>query len=358
MNHSDRRVAGQSRHRHLLRRMLLGGSLFACSAAAAPLQEAVQALQGGKPEAAIRILEQAADAGDVAAKGQLASYLRNFPPPYRDIERACKLAIEAADGGDSTGMVTRSECLLSGAEKSFHRYSQARYFARQAWKAGNPSGGFMLYLVYSQDPQYRYSENGKVNPGRYATLAATPLAERTEQIEALDALSDAIRAGHVHAVIMGLAHLNDAVAPGNLERMLNLVQLLQLNGEKLPALVTPSLQIAAEIRRLGDSHVSPALFRSAYPSLQMAAAMQLQRIDNTPCDAGQVRLRRLEAGPLDNAQYLPNTRQPFRESYLLQGSWNEIWTFEGCGKSVPLKVSFSADGWSGARFTVAVEPGK
>lgn len=320
-----------------------------------PIDEANQALKEQNISEAIRVLQRAADNGDAAAKGLLSNHLRNFPPPYKDVERACKLAKEASDSGDAMGLVTRTECILTGTEKTFHPISQARHFARLAWKKGSPAGGFMLYLVYSQDPQYRYNENGKFSQSKYDALAAMPVKARTDQIEALEALSDAMNTGHINAVIMGLAYLSDSAAPDNIDRMLSLSRFLQKNGEKTPPEITSTLKVAQEINRLGNSYVSPSLFRNILNSTVPTAAIKLKQTDNTPCDLMKIKLSKMKAEPISDPEYLPISGNALKNSYLLKGSWAETWTFEGCGKSTVMQLNFTADGWSGARFTAATE---
>lgn len=354
-----KRSANEYRHlaAHYMAIVTLG-MLASHSAHADPISDARKAIQARNLGDAIDILQRAADSGDVKAKSQLAAYLRNFPAPHRDVERGCKLAIEAADMGDSMGMVTRAECVLAGTEKSSQPTSQAREYARSAWKKGNPSGGFMLYLIYSQDPQYSYFENGKINKAKYDSLAAQPVSERTMQIEAFEALSNATSAGHTNAAMMGLAYLAESAAPKNNDRLLGLAGIIQRSGEKIPDMLTPSLQIAQYIKSLGNSHVSTSLFRNTYSSAAIAASVQLKRIDNTACDAKQIKLTKIEAEPVSDAEYLPLTQQPYKETFLVKGNWNEVWTYEGCDKSAPIKISFSADGWSGARFSAVTEPGQ
>src|SRR5207249_3477114 len=141
---------------------------------------------------------------------RLASYLRTFPPPYRNEERACALAREASQAGDAMGSVTRAECLVAGTEKAEQPIALARELARKAYKSGLPAAGFTLYFVYAMDPQYRYVHEGKTDDAKYKALAAMPLSARGEQIEAFDGLADAMRAGHVNAALIALGYLLDS----------------------------------------------------------------------------------------------------------------------------------------------------
>jgi len=195
----------------------VAGGLAAVAARADPLSEADDALKRRDVPGALRILEGAATSNP-AAKGRLANYLRNFPAPYRDVPRACTLAREASDAGDAMGMVTRAECLIGGTEKAEQPFPVARQLARRA-SAVTPAGHFTLYMAYSMDPKYSYPRQGPGTAARYNALAAMTIAERGDQIEAFDALSEAVRGGHVNALLMSIAYLLDSSAPGNIDRV-------------------------------------------------------------------------------------------------------------------------------------------
>jgi hypothetical protein len=50
--------------------------------------------------------------------------------------------------------------------------------------------------------------------------------------------------------------------------------------------------------------------------------------------------------------FLPLQSPALRDSYLVKGSWDESWRFEGCGREARVPVHFSADGWGGATFSL------
>jgi hypothetical protein len=322
---------------------------FAQPALCDAVADAEDAMRKHDTVQALRILEHASAGGDVAAKGRLASHLRNLSPPYRNVERGCVLAREAADAGDAHGAMTRAECLLTGVEKAAEPVALARELARAARKSGLAAAGFTVYLAYSMDPKYRYLQAGKADRAKYKALAAMPVSERGEQVEAFDALAEAMRAGHVNASLMGLSYLIDSSAPGNIARVINLWALLQKSGVQMPRRLLPFLGSAQEIAKLGTTHASVSAFEDAHRAALPNAAARLQE----DCDAKDVSLSRLTTEPVTRAEYLPISGAPLARSYLVRGSWNEEWTFTGCKKSTVVRIAFTADGWSGVQFKAA-----
>lgn len=332
--------------------VLLGASP---SSSAEPVHEAEEALRKRDVAGALKILTEASDSGSMPARATLASYLRNFPPPYRDAEKGCKLARETADAGETMGMVTRAECLLAGTEKSEQPYATARELTRRAWKAGSPAGAFMHYVVFSQDPQYSYMNNGVVDNAKYAALAAMPLSARGDQIEAYEALADAIRGGHVNALMVAMAYLVESSAPGNIGRVLGAAGLLQKNGEQVPQRLRPIVKMAEEIKTLGVTHASPVAFRNAYSTAVLLVGAELKRAGKSTCDVDKMKLASVNAEPVAGAEYLP-IPMPLANTYLVRGNWNETWTFTGCDSVMPIQLAFTADGWSGAKFRATKLP--
>ena len=318
---------------------------------AEPVADAETLLRKNDVTGALRVLEDASAGGNISAKGKLAEYLRGLPPPYNNIPRACALAREAADAGDPFGAVTRAECLITGAEKSEEPMSLARQLARQAQTKGWAAGGFVLYEIFALDPKYSYSPGGKVDMNKYNALAATPVAQRGEQIEALNGLASAVRVGHQRAVAGMLGYLIATEAPGNVDRVVNLASLMQRTNVPLPKALASDVHLAQQIKQLGTSQTSVSTFRSAYTSALMAASLQIRGIgDDAGCDVKEIKITHVDGGaPIANAEYLPLDK-PLENSYLVQGSWSEFWTFAGCDKTVTVTMGLTADGWGGAQF--------
>jgi hypothetical protein len=277
-----------------------------------------------------------------------------MPVPYRDVERACRLAREASDGGDAIGSVTRAECLITFAEKADEPFALARELARKAQLTGSSAGSFTLYTIFTLDPRYSYVVNGKADTAKYNALAASPISERVDQIEAFGGLADAMRAGHVNAAILALVFLVESSAPGNVDRVLGLATYLQKIGEQIPQRLQPLVRMAQEIKKLGTTHASVSAFNNAFQSAIVAANLQIRGISGVPnCDAKDIRLLKVNADPVENAEYLPILKVPLLNTYLVRGNWQETWQFEGCQKNAQIKLNFTADGWSGAKFQTA-----
>lgn len=305
----------------------------------------------------MRILEQAANDGNIAAKGMLSSYLRTLPAPHRNTERACVLAREASDSGDPMGSITRAECLITGAEKSEQPVLLARDLARKALKAGNPSAGFILYIIYTADPKYSYLDGGSANLSKYNALASMSISERADQIEAYDGLTLAFRAGHVNAMKITLAYLLESSAPDNISRSIGLANLLQKTGEQIPQNLLLLLRTAQDSQHLGKTHNSALSLINAQKTARIAAEIQML-IAKNECNSKELKLTKIEAEPIANAEYLPIAQLPLAKTYLVRGSWNENWTFTGCNQTAIVRMDFSADGWSGVKFQVSPKPEK
>ena len=331
--------------------LFLSSICLTSPARADPLEDAEDALKKKDISGAVRILEQAASADNIAAKGVLSSYLRSLPAPYRNTERACVLAKEASDAGDPMGSITRAECLITGAEKSNQAVFLARDLARKALKAGNPSAGFILYHIYTADPKYNYSDGRSANLSKYNALASLSISERTDQIEAFDGLTLALRAGHVNAMKVTLAYLLESSAPENIGRALGLTNLLQKTGEQIPHNLLPLLRLAQSLRNLGNTHNSALSFTNAQKTASLAAELQLF-IAKNECTSKELKLSKIEAEPIANAEFLPIAQLPLANTYLVRGDWNENWTFTGCHQTTIVRMAFSADGWSGVKFQV------
>ena len=337
--------------------LMLTLAAIAATVLADPLREADEALGKRDAAGAIRILEQASNAGNTAAKGRLASYLRTFPPPYGNVEQGCSLAHEASDAGDAVGSATRADCLVAGTEKADQPFKLARALARKALDSGFAPAGLSLYQAFVLDPQYRL-QSGNFGMEKYNALAAMPISARGDQIDAFEGLTDAVRSGHINSVIMAMAYLMESSAPGNIDRVLGLASALQKSGQTIPQRMQPTLGLAQDIKRLGTTHASVTAFGNAYKPAFLAATLHIRGLGESSCDVKEIKLVQVAAGPVDNAEYLPISKAPLASTYLVRGNWNETWTFAGCQKSAPIDMAFSADGWSGAKFTTTQTPGK
>ncbi|MBV8635322.1 MAG: hypothetical protein JO002_12585 [Burkholderiaceae bacterium] len=325
----------------------------ACAAYASVPADAEALVKKGDNAAAIALLEPAAAKGDNSAKATLALYLFGLPAPFTNVQRACKLAQESSDAGEALGMIVRADCLMSGNEQAAHPFDEARKLARKAQAAGLPGGGFELYKIFMADPQYRIISEGKPDQVKYRQLAELPIARRGEQIEALNGLAFAAVRGNTAAMMPMLGYLIETTAPKNAGRATYLADLMQKNGMAIPAPFTFVVQKAQWLTQLGDSNVSVKIFDQAYDKIAQSVAEQFSAGKAGSCNAKDVKLTAMAAEPITDAQYLPLT-EFLTSSYLVHGSWNETWTFTGCGKTLSVKAAFKADGWGNAAFEFKV----
>lgn len=329
----------------------------ACAAHASAQADADALIKKGDSASAIALLESATAKGDNSAKATLALYLSALPAPYTNVERACKLAHEAADAKEALGMIVRADCLINGNEQTAQPFDEARKMARQAQAAGAPGGGVELYKIFMADPQYRYVADGKANDAKYRQLAARPIAERGDQIDALNGLAFAAGKGNNAAMMPLLGYLIDTTAPNNAARVAYVADLMQKNGMAIPAPFTFVVQKAQWMTQLGNSNASVKIFDQAYDNIAQTVAGQFSAGKAGSCNAKEVKLTAMAAEPIADAQYLPLTAY-LTDTYLVRGHWNESWTFAGCGKTIVVTAAFKADGWGNAGFEFRVPVGK
>ena len=266
---------------------------------------------------------------------------------------ACEQA-KAATQTNAQVLTTRVQCLLSGVEPAERPVEQARQLARQAHTQGDPVGSFLLYLIYASDPAFTYIRNGKADMAQHQRLAALPVSQRAEQIEALDAMAFAMTKGHVNASVLTAAYLFDTSAPNNTKRLAGLTGLLQRNGVNTPQ-VQRYGEAAVTTLRYGGTHASAKAFNDALASATGTARLILAAANNSR-DCPEMQLMTTTPGDLKDPEFLPLTSRSLMNTYLLRGSWTEQWMFAGCNQEVPIEVRFTADGWGGANFVVSAKP--
>jgi len=271
----------------------------------------------------------------------------------QELKRLCSLvSMNPADGRE---MARRAECVLSGVLPSTDRLGEARALSRAALQAGEPAGGTMLYLTFQADPANQYVKDGKFDADAYRRLAARPIKERRDQIDAIEALGGAAGRNNIAAGILLAGYFHDTVAPRNIARTGALAALLKRLGETGP-LVERFAREADAIAKAGTTHASVRAFMDTYPEAVAAARAGYQaQTGGKSCEKPE--LKSVSAGDVQGAEYLPLTGNLVKDTYLVKGEWTEYWTFRACGEEVPLKVSFAADGWGGATSSVAYNKG-
>lgn len=271
----------------------------------------------------------------------------------QELRRLCELvSMNPADGRE---MARRAECVLSGVLPSTDRLGEARALSRAALAAGEPAGGAMLYLTFQADPANQYVHDGKVDPQAYQRLAARPVQERRDQIDAIEGLGSAAGRNNIAAGTLLAGYFHDTVAPRNVSRTGAMAALLRRLGETSP-LVERFAREADAIARAGHTNASVRAFMDTYPQAVAAARTgYATQAGGKTCDKPE--LKTVTAGDVQGAEYLPLTGNMVKDTYLVKGTWTEYWTFQACGEEVPLKVSFAADGWGGATSSVRYNKG-
>jgi hypothetical protein len=267
------------------------------------------------------------------------------PSAAEELRRLCAtISMAPADGRE---MARRSECVLARVLPSTDRIGEARAYARAALAAGEPTGGLMLYLVFQSDPANQVMRDGKLDPEAYRRLAARSLAQRKDQVDAIEGLGFAAGKGDVAAGVLLAGYFHDTVAPRNVSRVGALAALLMRNGERNPVLERFAREADAVAKSAGHTKASVRSFLEAYQHASAAARQGYQdQSGGKSCEAAT--LQSVSSGDIHDAEYLPMKGTMVADTYLVRGKWTEFWTFRACDQEVPVKVSFEADGWGGS----------
>ncbi|GJJ03021.1 hypothetical protein RugamoR64_35590 [Duganella rhizosphaerae] len=226
-----------------------------------------------------------------------------------------------------------------------HDYATALAEARQGQASGDARASYLVFMILSQTALHYLDAAGKPDMARYFQLAARPVAERALDVEAFDALYRAAATGFPPAVLGLAAMESGVVGEGNRARMLGLLQAVPPQQKQLLAGYERAGQL---LDRLGQSHASPRLFIDTLELAQVMAAAKA-------CPPGPAiqpvkLLATAISTPPHDTIYLPSTVPGYEHAFLIAGQWQEEWTFQACGKTVALKIDFSADGLGGANM--------
>lgn len=269
-------------------------------------------------------------------------------------ELCATISMNPADGRE---MARRAECVLSGTLPSPNRIAEARALAKAAMKAGEPSGGLMLFLAFQADPANQTMRDGKVDAQAYERLGARPVRERQDQVDAIEGLGFAAGHNHRAAAVLAAGYFHDTVAPKNVARTGAMTALLMRMGERHPLVERYAQEADVVARTAAETKTSIRSFFQTYQQAEAVAreAYASQAGAGKTCEKPQ--LKSVSASDIRGARYLPLQGTVVKDSYLVKGEWTEYWTFSACGEEVPLKVGFVADGWGGATSSVRFNKG-
>ena len=273
-----------------------------------------------------------------------------------ELKRLCDtIAMTPADALEAA---RRAECVLSGVLFSPNRFEEARSLARWALARGEPAGGLMLYVAFQNDPANQSMREGHLDAEAYRKLAARTIAQRREQIEAIEGLGFAAGKRHPGAGPLLAAYFHDTVAPRNISRLGALAGLLRHGGDRSAVVERFAREADAIARSAPGTQASVRAFVAAYRDATAAAREGYRELTGgRSCAPEQVQLKSVAADPIEGAEYLPLTGTLVADSYLLRGRWTEAWSFQACEQAVPVRVTFEADGWGGATSTVSYRKG-
>ncbi|TAL27117.1 MAG: hypothetical protein EPO01_00710 [Aquabacterium sp.] len=310
---------------------------------ASPATQEAKALARTDKAAALRTLQRADKLHDREASGLLVEWLYTWPAPWGQRDKACELAARGPAWGDATSRAVRTLCRLSAGPLNEEQVEQARGELRAAHASGSMFAAATLWWLFQNDPQWRdRNARGEVDPRRRARLAATPLTQRQPQIEALEALGEAVAAGNPSGIGMAATVLATTSAPGNNER---LVKLAAEHAALVPARLKQWVSAAQRLQALGPTRVSPQAAVEVGLQARRAASAVAASAQAGACR--DLHLSRIEAAGAPREEvYLP-VQGVFDDSYLVQGSWDETWVYEGCDKAVAVSLTLKADGWGG-----------
>ncbi|MEJ8839967.1 hypothetical protein [Ramlibacter sp. AN1133] len=262
-----------------------------------------------------------------------------------ELRRAC--AALPATPTDALETARRAECLLAGLVPSDKPLEEARALARAALAKGEPAGGLLLYMAFRADPATQVLREGKVDPEAYRRFAGRPLAQRREEIEAIEGLGFAAGRNNRAAGALLAAYFHDTLAPGNVTRLGALTALLARNGDHGDTIRRFAREAEAIERQGSGTKASASAFLTIYNHAAAAAkAGYREQTGGRTCD--EARLKSVSAGEVEGAEFLPLTGNLVAQSYLVRGHWSEFWRFQACGQEVPVKVTFEADGGGGS----------
>jgi len=336
--------------------VVLLSSLALHGAAQAGFDEALRAFQAKDYPAALGEARKADAAGDVRSSYLLGIMLQAGLGVTADPAQAAALYEKAAKGGVVGAYSKLALAYARGAGVARDK-DKALALSRRAAQLGDPEGAYVLSVVLSNEYLGYLDAAGKPDIAKYNQLAKRPMAERSLDTEARDALYWAAGKGQPQAMLTLALAMGATVGDGNRQRMQAII-------DKMPNSGLPALQNYGKVSRymesLGDSLATPQLFVDSQMSQALAATMQACGTRD-PKDAAKVPPKLVKTAvskPVANATYLPSKIAGYERAYMVAGQWEEAWTYSVCDKIAVVTVKFSADGLGGATYASEAMPKK
>lgn len=325
------------------------GLFSLATSATAGFDEAVAAHKARDYDTALREARQAAEAGDARGSWLLGFMHDTGQGAAVNKAEAAAWYEKAAEGGVARAFEQLARMYASG-DGVPKDADKALDYARRGDRLGDPGSSHFVYVALIAGPLRWLDAAGKPDPARYKALAARPVAERTLDTEAYDALYRAAEKRYPPALFSLALMAGATLGESNRERMFAALA-------KLPVWSHPGLkryhQVALTQKRLGPTLTTPQLFLDAQLAQTVAAMIATCGIRDPKEAPGTPLPELLKATisrPITDAVWLPSGVPGYEHAFLVSGNWEERWTYRGCDRTADVTIEFTADGMGGATF--------
>jgi len=330
-------------------RLLTCAILLACTSISwADYEAGLKAAERKDFATAFNEMKTAAESGDSRAYLALGTLYQNGMGTAANPAEGFGWLKKAADLNIIGGIngVARAHLLGNGVEANL---TLAKQWAAKTADAGNSEGEFLLYAAILQS-SLSYLEGGKASKAKYDALANRPASERRIDIIAYESLYRSAGKGYAPAVSALTGFYADQLGEDNNKKFIaGYAQLVQK-----PKTMEAIDRMVREMLSIGNTYASYKIMFDAQRVVGVVAVAKAGLTNPEKardCDPKSGKLVKLSiTTPINNAEYLPLSIPELAKAVLLKGSWQEEWTYDFCGKQVPLTVSFQADGFGGAHF--------
>jgi TPR repeat protein len=282
-----------------------------------------------------------------------ANYEKGVAAAQRgDAAAAFKEFRAAAQAGDERAFVPVAAGYLEGVGTQRDPRAALAWAAKAAAK-GNAAGQYIVYAVTISRPDLNYSDSqGRIDAQRYRSLAARPISDREDEMNAYDMLGKAAAQGHRDATLGLAGFYADNVGEGNRTKAEAILDKLP----QRPPLFDGLRKRLGELDAIGPTLVTVRLADEAIPAATKAAAAAAAEKDKSKGDCSAAKLVRAQRmGPVSKPIWLPLAVPELKTAYLMSGEWRERWTFDVCGAETVMQVRFTADGLGSATHAIEKE---
>lgn len=289
----------------------------------------------------------------VSAAAAHADYGKGVAAAERgDAVAAFKEFRAAAEAGDERAFIPVAIGYLQGVGTK-QDLPAARAWAAKAAAKGNAEGQFIVYQVTVSKPELNFVDaQGRLDAQRYRALAARPISDREDEMNAYDMLGKAAAQGHRDASLLLAGFYADNIGEGNRARAEAILDKLP----QRPPLFDGLRKRLGELDAIGPSLVTVRLGDDVTPAAAKAAAAAASEKDPSKGACNAVKLVRMQRmGPVSQAIWLPLAVEEMKTAYLMKGEWRERWSFDVCGAETVMQIRFTADGLGSATYTVEKE---